>query len=359
MQKRLFFFLFSLLLLMPAHKVAAQFDTLQIFEGGISDGRLLLNAYIRPWLDAFAQDLNGGWYNTARPHEMGGVDVMLTANLTIVPNDARTFDLKGLPFDTLQVSGPSGIAPTVAGTPEEGPELIYREYYNGDTITVAQFNTQPGTGLHNISIPFLQVGIGLPGGTDIIGRFLIPVDVPKSNARMSLVGIGVKHDLKQWMPGLKDVPVGVAVFGGYTYFQIYSGFKEEPDNYDYMEDYLPAHYTGQEVRSVMQSFSFDFLLSTDFNLVNGFGGLGYERSWVKTEVNGNIPVPVFDPEISAEEAVYTDDHVYHVPDTKFNLHSKFRINAGVRLNISLFTFYLAYKWTGSSVYTAGLGISFR
>ncbi len=359
MRKGSFLILTFALLAGPVLRSSAQFDTISIFHGGIHDGQLLLEEYIRPWLDAYGYAMNAGWYNTATTHEIGGVDVMMTANMTMVPQKARTFDLASLPFDTLQVAGSPAIAPTVAGAAEEGPRLVYREMYNGDTITVADFNSPAGSGLAMMYIPFLQVGLGLPSRTDIIGRIMIPVGVPRSSARMSLAGIGVKHDLKQWMPGLEDIPVGVAFFGGYTWFRVYSGFKAEPDDYTYMEDHLPADFTGQEVQSVIQAFMFDLLLSTDLNYINAFASVGYGRSWSKTRVFGNIPVPVFDPLISTEGPVYTDDHVYKVPDTKHTLHSNLRVNAGFRFNVSLFTLHLAYTWSGRSVYSAGLGMSFR
>jgi hypothetical protein len=359
MQKRLFYFLFITMIILPVGQVSAQFDTLDIFHGGIHDGQLLLNKYIQPWLDAFGDDLNAGWYNTATTHEMGGVDVFVAANMTIVPSAAKTFDLGSLAFDTLQVAGSQTLAPTVAGAPGEGPRLYYRETANGDTVTVANFASPAGTGYDMVMTPYLQVGLGLPAGTEVMGRFMIPIDVPKSSARMSLFGVGVKHSLKQWLVGLEDVPVGVAVFAGYTYFQVYSGFKTEPDDYTFMEDHLPAHFTGQEVRSTLQSFLFDFLLSTDLEYINAFAGLGYGRSWGKTEVNGRIPVPAFIPELSTEKAVYTDDHVYRVPDTKYTLRSSVRLNAGIRLNYSLFAFHASYTWAGTSIYSAGIGMSFR
>ncbi len=359
MQKRFFFFLVFILFFLPLRQVSAQFDTLDIFHGGIHDGQLILNNYLRPWLDAFGDDLNAGWYNTATTHEMGGVDVQVAANMTIVPSAAKSFDLGSLSFDTLQVAGGNTIAPTVAGAPEEGPRLFYREMADGDTVTVADFASPAGTGYDMVMMPYLQVGLGLPAGTEIMGRFMIPIDVPKSSARMSLFGVGVKHSLKQWLVGLDDVPVGVAVFAGYTYFQVYSGFKAEPDDYTFMEDYLPAHFTGQEVRSTLQSFLFDFLLSTDLEYVNVFAGLGYGRSWGKTEVTGRIPVPAFIPELSTEKAVYTDDHVYRMQDTKYTLRSSVRLNAGIRLNYSLFTFQASYSWAGASIYSAGVGLSFR
>ncbi len=337
----------------------SQPDTLEVFEGGIHDGSLLIRHYVRPWQEAFSLDLNAGWFHTAKVHELGGVDVMVSASMTVVPQDARTFDLSAVGFDTLKVAGGDPVAPTVAGPTAEGPELYYSEMYNGNSVDVARFRAPAGTGYDHVYTPMLQVGLGLPAGTDIKGRVMIPVDVPRSNSRMSLIGFGIKHDLKQWMQGIEDLPVAVAFFAGYSHMQIYSGFREEPDDYTYMEDYRPAHFSGQEIRTILQGYAFDLILSSDIPYVNVYAAVGYFRSWGRMEVNGRIPVPVFDPDLNPDKAIYTDDHVYRVPDTDLHLDSGVRVSAGLRLNVSLFVLHLGYAWAGNSVYSAGLGISFR
>ncbi len=353
--------LFAILLLsiLPLSEVFPQPDTLEVFEGGIHDGRLLIEHYVRPWQDAFAADLNAGWYYTATAHELGGVDVMMAGNVTVVPQSARLFDLAAIGLDTLQVGGGSSLAPTVAGEAVEGPELHYTETYNGTSVDVARFRSPAGTGTSTVYTPMLQVGLGLPAGTDIKARFMIPVDVPRSNARMSLIGFGAKHDIKQWLKGIEDLPLGVAFFAGYTHMQIYSGFREEPDDYTYMEDHLPAHFSAQEIRSVIQGYTFDLIFSSDLKYINAYAAVGYARSWARLQIKGNIPVPVFDPTINTEKAVYLDDHVYRVPDTEYNLSGGVKVSAGMRFDYSIFALHAGYAWSGTSIYSLALGITFR
>ena len=59
----------------------------------IQDGKSLIEAYISPLGNSLGAALNNGWYNTAKPHHLGGFDVTITANLVLVPADAKTFNL--------------------------------------------------------------------------------------------------------------------------------------------------------------------------------------------------------------------------------------------------------------------------
>ena len=37
--------------------------------------------------------LNGGWYNTAKPHKLGGFDVTITTNIVMIAEEAKTFNI--------------------------------------------------------------------------------------------------------------------------------------------------------------------------------------------------------------------------------------------------------------------------
>ena len=45
------------------------------------------------WLRSFGAGLNSGWYNTAKPHSLGGFDLTFTLNTVIIPNSAETFNI--------------------------------------------------------------------------------------------------------------------------------------------------------------------------------------------------------------------------------------------------------------------------
>ena len=62
-----------------------------------------------------------------------------------------------------------------------------------------------------------KTGIGLIKGTEINIRYLPKINVGKVD-QINLYGLGVKHDLLQWIPGGKILPISLSVQGGYTKF---------------------------------------------------------------------------------------------------------------------------------------------
>ena len=66
----------------------SQFDNTDFLRSIPSDGVKYLQAYVSPWANAFGAGLNGGWYNTAKPHKLGGFDITINASMGIVPTSA-------------------------------------------------------------------------------------------------------------------------------------------------------------------------------------------------------------------------------------------------------------------------------
>ena len=60
----------------------------------LSKEKNLLEAYFTPMAESFGAGLNNGWYNTAKPHSLGGFDLTFTLNTVIIPNSAKTFNIK-------------------------------------------------------------------------------------------------------------------------------------------------------------------------------------------------------------------------------------------------------------------------
>ena len=46
-----------------------------IFADDIAQGEQLIEAYFTPMAESFGAGLNNGWYNTGKPHSLGGFDI--------------------------------------------------------------------------------------------------------------------------------------------------------------------------------------------------------------------------------------------------------------------------------------------
>src|SRR4030042_5314132 len=118
----------------------SQFENVDFLKSTTADGIKFLEAYMSPWANAFGAGLNGGWYNTAKPHKLGGFDVTAGLNVGFVPATAETFDLSTLGLSS-NLNPKTGTPPTIAGPDENGPVMTY----SAGGYTLGTFNTPPGT----------------------------------------------------------------------------------------------------------------------------------------------------------------------------------------------------------------------
>ena len=59
-------------------------------KAGLSDGMTLMEAYITPFANGFGAAFNSAWYNTAKPHNLGGFDLTLSVSAGMVPDVDKT-----------------------------------------------------------------------------------------------------------------------------------------------------------------------------------------------------------------------------------------------------------------------------
>src|ERR1035437_6771604 len=71
----------------------SQLKNVDFLKSAPVDGTKFLQAYISPWANAFGAGLNGGWYNTAKPHKLGGFDITTSINIAMVPSSEDKFDI--------------------------------------------------------------------------------------------------------------------------------------------------------------------------------------------------------------------------------------------------------------------------
>ena len=338
----------------------AQFDDFDFFNAGIEDGMELFIPYVTPWVNAFGTDLNGGWFNSAKPHKLGGFDITFTTSVTLIPEQDRSMDLSDLSFVNLTLSDPGGntIAPTVAGSTTPGPDLLYEDAVTG--VEIASFASPQGSGVYYFPAPMIQAGVGLPYGTEIIGRFFPKTKIPSTDARLGLWGIGVKHSVLQYFNTLDKLPMDVSVFGGYTKLSSSVGISVQPmDGGENLTDYDLTDFQDQSVEVTTQGYNISLLVSTTLPVINVYGSLGYSSSETDILIDGPIPIPFYRPGIDPLAPVVTDDDVHSIPLMEIKNKSGFRTTIGARLQLAVITFHADYTYAKYSVFTGGIGVSFR
>jgi hypothetical protein len=285
-KRLLIFFALGLMLLMPA-MLNAQSDITNLFKAGATDIQTLAQGYIKPVGYGFADGLGTNWYNTAATHKVLGFDITIGAGGLFVPSSDKTFSLAGL--QALQVVNGQTTAPTIGGK-GDGVELRLTAP-NGQTIT--DFTTPKGV---TPVIPAVnaQITIGLPLGNDLSFRF-VP-NIHNNNYKVGLWGIGLKHNIKQWIPGVKLLPFDAAVMVGYTHVNFNYNFSNSIMPSDLADPSytlnVPADvsYDNQGMRLSASSLMANIIVSKRLLFFTPYVGFGVTSSNFDFNFTGNYPV---------------------------------------------------------------------
>lgn len=357
----LFVFVFTIIVLVPANRAFGQLGDLGgLFEGGSEDAGLLFREYLKPLANGVGAGVNTGWTDRARTHRLLGFHVKIHLSAAMVPDIDRSFMLDEIGLTTLEVRQDGPQTPTFSGSSSGSARLGYSE----QGVTLADFRMPAGTGFRYVMTPMIQAGLGLPKDTDIMLRFVPPLSF-LDYGELYLYGLGIKHELNQWIPGGSFFPVTLSILAGYTSFGISTGLSARPDDFDAQNDRDPENLGGpgsatwdeQEIRFQTDAWTINLLVGKSLPVFSVYGGAGVEGSGTTVRVTGNFPyyVPVsFHDGVRRELNRLTDPI-----DLSFDGANRLRVMAGLRVSLPLFTFSLDYTHAAYGIVTAGLGISFR
>jgi hypothetical protein len=325
---------------------------------------LVLNTF-SPILPLMQMPLDGGWYNTAKPHKLFGFDFTTSVNLGIVPSSENTFDVAKIdpasPFGT-------GKASTIAG-PNTSIPLTYKDKVSG--LSSSPFNSPPGADWKYVPAPTAQIGLGLPFGTELKLRF-----IPKINfggkGDIRLFGIGAMHSLLQYLPGYKLMKLwDVSAFVGYTKLKANAGINIKPDSYtNYSTTVNSTYFENQSLSASFTSMNFGLVGSINIPVLTLYGGLGYCSTKTEIKLKGRFPTPTTDL-AHPGQLVYVDSGVYgdagnigaysikKFPSIEIKNLSGVRANIGLRIKLAILTIHADYTLAQYNMLTAGLGLSFR
>lgn len=360
--KRLSVFSIVLLMSIPTY---AQFDQLgNIMSVGKDDAVSILDAYVSPFANGMGASLSGGWYNTAKPHKLGGFDITITANLVFIPSTDKTFNPNDLglgdPTEGINVTIDGNESPTIAGSNSAGPQITYTQDIMGTPVDFAKFDLPKGGNLAYSFMPMVQASIGLVKGIEIIGRYSPELNYGKSG-KLGLWGVGVKHDVKQWIPGLKKLPVlNISLQGGYTKLSSTNDLNFQPEFYTgiatSISNFFPEYYDNQKMIMGISNTTANLLVSADLPVICVYGGVGASISKTSLKLEGNYPQAevVSITDIRVDESTALSDPI----DMDIN-STDLRLNAGVRIKMAVVTIHFDYTYANYSIATVGLGLSLR
>ena len=292
-----------------------------ILSNDITQGEKLIKAYFTPMAESFGSGLNSGWYNTAKPHSLGGFDLTFTLNTVIIPNSAENFKI-GDTFENVFKSDENE-ASTIFGSSDE----TKMTYTNNNTGLDIDFIMPGGLKTPAIPLPMIQAGIGLIKNTAIDIRYMPMLNVG-DNINVNLFGVGIKHDLLQWIPGIGDIiPMSLSLQAGHTSLNTELKILE------------------QEVSLKTKATTINLVASKKLLMVTGYVGLGYNSATTTFAADADFDL----------DGLQFDEKV----EVAFESNNNLRTNIGLRLNMTIVTIQADYTFSEYPTATLGLGVSLR
>lgn len=332
--------------------VKAQSERIEQFiKAGSEDAERLTRAYLKPLPNGLGGGLNTGWFNSADTHKPLGFSIQVRGVLAYVPSSDRSFDLNELNLQKVSPSNPqASIAPTAAGGNDAGPEVVVRD----EGEEVARFNMPRGSGFNYVPSPMIQASVGLIRRTDLIVRYVPKVEIGRYG-NFQMEGFGLKHELTQWLPGSRLLPVSVSLMAGYNRIDLTGYLDVDPEADAAPDPGYTGSYDNQQVANSFDTFTAKVTIGTDLPFISLYGGLGYETSTMDLEVTGDYPVPLTEPTTGATYTqTVTDPFSYSQGGV--NEYSMF---AGFKLKLLFLHIFGEYTYAEYPVANAGVGISIR
>ncbi|MEX2657618.1 MAG: DUF6588 family protein [Balneolales bacterium] len=350
------------LMAIPGKNAHAQIGDLgEMLEAGADDATLLVQEYLKPFGSGFGAGINSGWVDRANTHGVPGFHLKVNLAVAMVPDAHRSFNVNEIGLEELELLEGDPNTPTFSGDSDPGPRLGINRTINGETVTVADFRMPEGVGLGYVPTPMLQAGAGLPKNTDVMLRLIPPTDLG-DYGKLSLYGLGVKHELNQWVPGGGLWPVTLSIMGGFTTFRSSadldappSGEYQDPDN---LGGPGSPTWDDQAISLQTDAFTMNLLVGKSLPIISVYAGVGFETATTAIKMEGNYPFYV--PAMS-NEGTATRDLTALVDPINISLDGSntVRALAGIRISLPLISLNVDYTAAEYSMVTAGFGISFR
>lgn len=320
-----------------ALQVNAQIQPGPMIAGVESDINYLTSGYLGPLGDAVNTGMNNAWHTQARSSNLGGFEVQISPMVMLIPNAQQSFTIRNSELQELQLADPNdNVTPTAFGPDEPGVTLEYKDETLPISLGDTEFDMPAGYGFSAMPLGNFQANVGVGFNTDIRLRYLPEMPIPNlPDTRINLYGVGLSHQLDQYIPVL---PLSISVVGGYTNLSFVQQIEGGDD---------------RELTLDTEAWTARLLVSKKLLFFTIYGGAGYNAASTRIQMKGTYnyidPTKPQDPEQELKDPV---------DFTRAGVDGLIA-NVGFRLDFLRFFFFNAdYTMGPFDSVTAGIGVSF-
>lgn len=327
---------------------AQLFDGVETLLLAKDDSEALIKGYTQPLVKSLIYGLNAGWATSAKTHSTLGFDLSVGLSASITPKDQLLFSPKNL--QVINFSDAS--LPTVFGDGRSVPLTISipASANVGSLSTSIDFPGGIGDDIpfNAAPLPHLQLGIGTIKNTDLLLRGMPTREF--EGAEIGLFGIGLKHDLTQYMGLVGNLPLNVSVLVAQTHLNTSYAFRVNSLSQG-------SNLLDNSVDFKVKSQTFQLLGSLDFPIISVFGALGVSRGKTDFDVNGVYELSYIEDLPGGAQSLFTTTLTN--PLSIDYTASSLLATLGTRLNLALFKIYAQYSIQEFKTFTIGTAFNFR
>ncbi|MBL3656480.1 DUF6588 family protein [Fulvivirga sediminis] len=326
---------------------SAQDDLSNLIQAGTENANALAEGYVQPFMKGFGTGLGSGWLNTAKAHKTLGFDLTVTVNGAFVPDKDLSYNPSRVGQNSSLTLLSPDAAPTMFGRDEE-PRYAYSYTHEGRTFSgefdgpASVIDIKNDMPMSVVPVPMAQLGIGIIKNTDIKIRWTPEVDV--EDGSFKLIGFGVMHDIKQHIPGIKNLPFDLSAFVGYTSVSFDIPFDEEVNTTG------GGVYTNNGLGQLdVNTLTGQATISKKISVLTVYGGVGFNRVRSKIKLKGDYVV---------RDDFGNSESVSNPIDLSFK-EGGVKLNAGFRLKLAIVTLHADYTVQQYDVLSVGFGFAVR
>lgn len=338
MKKLLLSLLITASFLAPIQDTHGQLKKIEEFiNAGGDNVKALTKAYLSPLPNGIITGLNSGWTTKAKPTKSLGFSLQLRTSVATVPTIEQMFDANSIGLEGISVS--SGTSSTIAGEDIRGQILTLPD---NSTLTLPI-----GTNFPYVPTPMVQANLGLFLGTDVTIRYvpevnlqdldLGPIDLFKNFGSIDLFGVGIKHDLNQWIPGGKLLPIDLTLMAAYTQLNM-------AVNLDFNEG-----AKGQRVESSTDAVVTNFLVGKTLPFISAYAGVGYQSGTFELNMLGDYVIGS-----GVSQNTLTDPVSYSQ-----NYDGAIHLLAGAQIKLAILRIFAEVTTAEYTTFNGGIGIGLR
>ncbi len=320
--------LFLLMAMLFSVTAISQENLEDLLAAGIEDAQRFSEGYITPAAEAMLYNAANGWMQSAEVKGILKFDISLVGNATFINDEKKTFTLNTADYNNLKFRDGSTLKEVATAFGENDPDIVvYAEVQNGVFTEDVEFILPQGLASVNVNVlptAFLQGRLGIFKATELKLRYFPKID--REDVKVGVFGMGIQHELTQWLPAEKIFPVAISAMIAYNNLNA---------NYDFTNDEI-IEGENQQFDLKQNTWIFQLQGSTKLPILNFYGGIGYLAGTSDFDVLGTYRVKAGIP-------LFETTNEFKDPYSVKNKVSGLRGTIGASLKLGFFGMHADYN----------------